>query len=93
MRSDTMKIKEGFVLREVANQAMVIAVGEASKSFKGMIKMNHTSKDIWNYIKAGLDEEGVVSEMAKKYEVKEDIIRKDVKYIVGVLKEHHIIED
>ena len=88
-----MKIKEGFVLREVANQAMVIAVGEASKSFKGMIKMNHTSKDIWNYIKAGLDQDGIVLEMMKKYEADEETIRKDVKYIIGVLKEHKIVED
>ena len=32
-----MKINEGFVLREVAGQAVVIAVGEASEKFHGMI--------------------------------------------------------
>ena len=88
-----MKIKEGFVLREVANKVMVIAVGEASKSFKGMINMNQTAKDIWNHIKAGLDEDGIVLEMMKKYEADEETIRKDVKYIIGVLKEYKIAED
>ena len=32
-----MRIKKGFVLREVAGQIMVIATGEASKDFHGMI--------------------------------------------------------
>ena len=88
-----MKIKEGFVLREVANQAIVIAVGKASESFKGMIKMNQTSKDIWNYIQNGLDVEDIVLEMKKKYDVDETVIRKDVLYIINVLRENNILED
>ena len=88
-----MKIKEGFVLREVANQAIVIAVGKASESFKGMIKMNQTSKDIWNYIQNRLDVEDIVLEMKKKYDVDETVIRKDVLYIISVLREHNILED
>ena len=88
-----MKIKEGFVLREVANQAIVIAVGKASETFKGMIKMNQTSKDIWNYIQKGLDVEDIVLEMKKKYDVDETVIRKDVLYIISVLREHNILED
>ena len=88
-----MKIKEGFVLREVANQAIVIAVGKASESFKGMIKMNQTSKYIWNYIQKGLDVEDIVLEMKKKYDVDETVIRKDVLYIISVLRENNILED
>ena len=88
-----MKIKEGFVLREVANQAIVIAVGKASETFKGMIKMNQTSKDIWNYIQKGLDVEDIVLEMKKKYDVDETVIRKDVLYIISVLRENNVLED
>ena len=88
-----MKIKEGFVLSEVANQAIVIAVGKASESFKGMIKMNQTSKDIWNYIQNGVDVEDIVLEMKKKYDVDETVIRKAVLYIISVLRENNILED
>lgn len=34
-----MKIKDGFVLRQVAGQGVVIATGEASKEFSGMVKL------------------------------------------------------
>ena len=58
-----MRIKDGFVLRDVASSTMVIAVGEKSKTFKGMIKMNKTAKDIWLYIEQGLDTDQIVFNM------------------------------
>ena len=33
-----VKVKAGFVLREVGGQTVVIATGEASENFHGMIK-------------------------------------------------------
>ena len=52
-----MRIKEGFVLREVAGQAMVIATGEASKEFHGMVKLNESGKIIWKGLMDGLTEQ------------------------------------
>ena len=42
-----MKIKDGFMLREVASQTMVVAIGEASKTFNGIIRLNPTGKFLW----------------------------------------------
>lgn len=45
-----MRIKQGFVMRDVAGQAVAIATGEASKSFHGMVKLNGTGADIWRCV-------------------------------------------
>lgn len=37
-----MKIKDGFVLCEVAGQTVVIGVGALSEQFHGMIRLNDT---------------------------------------------------
>ena len=37
-----MKIKDGFVLRDIAGDTVVIATGEISKTFHGMIRLNST---------------------------------------------------
>lgn len=37
-----MKIKDGFVLREVAGQTVVIGVGALSEQFHRMIRLNDT---------------------------------------------------
>ena len=65
-----MKLKKGFVLREVAGETLVVATGEASKSFHGMIKLNETGKFIWERLIAGKDEEQILAEMTEVY--KED---------------------
>ena len=88
-----MKIKDGFILREVANQTIIIAVGEASKIFNGMINLNRTAKDIWCFVQEGLDVEDIVLEMKKKYNADEEVVRRDVLHVVGVLKENQVIED
>ena len=51
-----MKIKDGFVVRDIMGQCVVVATGEASESFSGMIKLNDTGKDIWEGVASGKSE-------------------------------------
>ena len=64
-----MRIKSGFVLREVAGQIMVIATGEASKDFHGMIKLNSTGKVIWLGLQEGLTETEITARLQEQFEV------------------------
>lgn len=73
-----MKIKDGFVLREVAGQAVVIAVGEASKAFHGMINLNATGKLVWQGIEQGLTEAEIVGKLVDQYDVTADKAQVDV---------------
>lgn len=73
-----MKIKDGFVLREVAGQAVVIAVGEASKEFHGMINLNATGKMVWQGIEQGLTEAEIVGKLVDQYDVTADKAQVDV---------------
>lgn len=78
-----MKIKKGFVLRPVAGEYVVIATGEASKDFYGMVKLNETGADIWQALIEECQEEEIVQRLVDKYEIDEDTalssIRKFVK--------------
>lgn len=73
-----MRIKEGFVLREVAGQIMVIATGEASKDFYGMIRLNGTGKIIWQGLQEGISEEEIAKKLCADYEVDEESAKQDV---------------
>ena len=42
-----IKIKEGFLLRKVAGDHVVVPVGEAGKVFHGMIRLNDTGAFLW----------------------------------------------
>ena len=82
-----MRIKSGFVLREVAGQIMVIATGEASKDFHGMIKLNGTGKDIWLGLQEGLTESEIAARIQGKYEVDLDKALEDTKSFMKQMEE------
>lgn len=73
-----MKIKEGFVLRKVADQYVVIATGEASKDFYGMVKLNESGADIWQGLMDGCDETGLVQRLMDKYDLEEEKAKESV---------------
>ena len=77
MGDKDMRIKEGFVIREVAGQIMVIATGEASKDFHGMIKLNATGRDIWEGLQAGLSEDEIAGKLQDKYQIEESEAKAD----------------
>ena len=87
-----VKIKEGFVLRQVMGNYVAVAVGEASKSFRGMIKLNATAAKIWALVVDGLDESEIVEKMAEEYDVARDILAKDVSATLSLLRDRGILE-
>lgn len=81
-----MKIKQGFILREVAGNYIVVAVGSAVKEFNGVINLNETGAFLWKKLQDGADEEGLVQALLSEYEVEEDLARKDVRAFVEKLQ-------
>lgn len=87
-----MKIKEGFVLRDVVGQAVVIAVGEASKEFHGMINLNSTGKVIWQGVENGLSEDEIADKLVERFEVDYETAKGDVQRIIRKMQEAGVLE-
>ena len=87
-----MKIKNGFVLRRVLDEAIVIASGEASKNFHGMVKLNDSAADIWEWIAAGYEEKELVSKLSDKYSLDEDKALCDVRSMLSQMSNAGLIE-
>lgn len=88
-----MKIKEGFMLREVAGSYVVIPVGEASKNFKCMINLNSTGAFLFEKLKKGVSNiEELVKMMQEEYDVNEEIANRDAQMFVQKLQEANILE-
>ena len=91
-RNKDMKIKEGYVIRKVMGNHVVIATGAQSKYFHGMVKLNNTAAEIWELIAKGLDENGIVAAMLESYDVEEEKLRADVQKTVNTLVEQGFVE-
>ena len=73
-----MRIKDGFVMREVAGQTMVIATGEASRNFHGMIKLNSTGKMIWEGLMQGLSRQEITERITETCDAEPGQVQEDV---------------
>ena len=89
-----MKIKEGFILRDVADKTFVVAVGELSKTFNGIITLNETGKFIWQLLAVGASEEEIVEKLLAECEdAQREVVEKDVKNFIEQLKGDKILEE
>lgn len=83
-----MRVKEGFVLREVGGQTVVIATGEASENFHGMVKLNTVGKEIWERLSKGLSEEEIASQLCELYGIDLETAKSDTRDFVNQMEEN-----
>lgn len=81
-----MKLKSGFVLREVAGENVVVATGRAGEGFHGMISLNDTGKEIWLGLEEGLSEAQIRERLMQKYEVDSETAERDVEELVEQIR-------
>ena len=81
-----MKIKDGFMLRKVGGQYVVVALGEASRSFNGIIRLNDTGKFLWEQLSADSTEEQLCAALLAEYDVAEQQAQSDVSDFTETLK-------
>lgn len=73
-----MKINEDFMLRNIAGEYIIVATGESSKDFNGMISVNEVAAFIWDNINSSKDEEEIVKKVLDEFDVDEHTARVDV---------------
>lgn len=73
-----MKIKEGFLLREVAGNIIVVPVGDAVLNFDGMVNLNETGAFLWKKLEKDVDHYYLLEELMKEYDVDEETAKADI---------------
>ena len=86
-----MKIKDGFMLRTVSGQTVVLPVA-GDLDLNMMITLNETAAFLWKHIENGADEDELVSALLSEYEITEEDARKHIKKFGETLNEHGFLE-
>lgn len=88
-----MRIKEGFELREVCGEHIVMAHGDKNIDFSKVISLNESATVMWNTV-VGKDfcTEELVTALLDVYDAEEDKVREDVTRAVHEWKEIGLIE-
>ena len=85
-----MKLKEGFILREVAGETIVIPSGD-SLNLNMMISLNETGKVLWERLDKGAEEAELVAALLAEYDVDEATAKTHVAAFVQKLKDNDFL--
>lgn len=88
-----MKVKEDYLLRNVAGSHIVVPVGEGCLDFSGVITLNEVGAFLWEKLQNDVTEEGLVEALLNEYDVDRATAQADVKEYIEKLKGADLLAD
>ena len=88
-----MKIKPEFELVNVADDYMLIPVGEQMEQFKGTVVLNEVSAFLLNLMKNDISKEELINSLTKEYEIDHVTAQGDVEKTLKKMMEIGIINE
>ena len=88
-----MKINDGFVLKEIVGEQVIMPAGENITKFDGAVVLNDVSAFIYNTIQANPDIEldTLAEKITEEYEVDLETAKKDLVEVLDELKGYGIV--
>jgi Coenzyme PQQ synthesis protein D (PqqD). len=88
-----LKIKEGFMLREVAGQWIVVPLGERVVEFSGIMTLSESGAELWRKMEQSTTQKELIDTILSEYNVDEETAKEDVLEFVNKLKDKNLIEE
>ena len=85
-----MKIKDGYILREIAGEYVVIPSGE-DLDLNLMITLNETGSFLWKKLTDGATEEELVKALLAEYDVDEARAKNAVNAFIAKLRDQDFL--
>lgn len=89
-----MKIKKGFVLREVCSERVIMGEGLGAINFGKLLALNETAAWLWQQAQAMGDftVEALAEKLCEEYEVTADEAKADVAEIIADWQKVDVVE-
>lgn len=88
-----MKIKDGFILKDVAGSKIVIATGSAKLDFNGVITFNDVGAEVFTMLDGTNTVEEIISHIAAEYGIDESTVKADVEKLIDKMRKHKLIAE
>ena len=85
-----MKLKDGFVMRQVAGENVVLNVG-GNTDFRGVMTLNATAATLWKRLEEEAEVADLVQTLLSEYEVDEKTAQAAAASFVETLKERDLL--
>lgn len=88
-----MKIKEGFLVRQVGDNHVVVPVGVQAVDFRCIITLNEVGAFLWEKLSADNTVASLVEALLAEYDVTADVATADVERFVAALREKNLLDE
>ena len=88
-----IKAKEGFVLRNIVDEYILMPVGDNIAEFKGTILLNEVSALIWEKLQNPVSKEDLLQAVLDEFEVERSVAAADLDDLLTTLREYGVLED
>lgn len=88
-----MKIKEGFILKQIAGSTVAVPAGENLVNLQLMLTLNESGAFLWEQLQVPRSEEELVAALTGEYNVDAETAKQDVEAFVTKLKENQILDE
>lgn len=87
-----MKAKEGFVLRIIADEYILMPVGDNITKFKGSVLLNEVSAFVWKKMREETSKEEILTAVTNEFEVERELAARDIDALLIQLTEYGVID-
>ena len=86
-----LKIKPGYMLREIAGHFAVFPLGSRTVEFTGVITLNESGAFLWESMTNEISEDELTNKFMLEYGVDTETARQDIKDFTKVLKDNDLL--
>jgi len=87
-----LKVKGGFVLREIAGNWVIIPVGQRVVEYNSIMSVNNSGALLWKSLEKGNDPDGLVQILLTEYATDENTARTDVNEFIEAVNMKGLLE-
>lgn len=88
-----MKIKDGFIVRQISDLYMAVPVGERTSDVHGVIALSETGAFLWKQLEDECDMDKLVTSVLSEYDVSSEKAEEDVAKYLEYLRNEGLLDE
>lgn len=86
-----MKVSSLFISRKIADEHLLVPVGEAAMTVKGLIALSESGSMLYEKLKTGCSREDLIAALTEQYDVSEAVAAEDTDAFLNQMRQLNIL--
>lgn len=88
-----MKTNNNFIFRTIANEHLLIPVGEAAVHTKGLIALSESGALLYRRLQGGCAQDDLIAALTAEYNVSEEEAARDIETFLDQMRQLNMLEE